>query len=127
MKTQTELFCGNQFAVIASCLEELLFFRLSKEWSQRSELSSLLEQIQLSRSLGIFPMFPGDIESVLQLTLIGRHVERRFFRALSHKMYSLTDSGSMYQQLQAVRALASLEGDISKQRASEFVCPSSLK
>ena len=55
MKAQTELFCGNQFVVIASCLEELLFFRLGKEWSQRSELSSLLEQIQLSQSLGIPP------------------------------------------------------------------------
>ena len=41
--------------VIASCLEDLLFHRLGKEWSQRSELSSLLEQIQLSQSFGISP------------------------------------------------------------------------
>jgi len=41
--------------VIKSYLEELLFFRLDKEWSQRSELSSLLEQIQLSQSFGIPP------------------------------------------------------------------------
>jgi hypothetical protein len=53
MKAQTAVFNENQFAVVASCLEDLLFFRLGKEWSQRSELSSLLEQMQLSQSFGI--------------------------------------------------------------------------
>ncbi|OCL09185.1 hypothetical protein AOQ84DRAFT_221144 [Glonium stellatum] len=87
MKAQTELFCGNQFVVIASRLEELLFFRLrSVEW----------------------------------LTLVGRCVERRFFRALSHKIYSLTDGGSMKQQLQTVWVLSCLEGDISIQNAPIF-------
>lgn len=56
MKTQTELFSGSLFAAVTSCLESLLFFRLRYEWSEKSELSSLLEQIQLSQRLGNFPI-----------------------------------------------------------------------
>ena len=72
-------------------------------------------------------MYPTDIGSVEWLTLVGRHVERRFFRALSHKIYSLTDVGSMERQLQAVWVLSFLEGDISIQNAPTFVCPVTLE
>lgn len=40
------------FAAVASSLEELLFYRLKKEWEKRQSLSLLLEQVQLARFLG---------------------------------------------------------------------------
>jgi hypothetical protein len=64
MKTRTEVFDGNQFAVIASRLEGLLYHRLGREWSERSDLSSLLEQSQLSQCLGIPIYFSDGISGV---------------------------------------------------------------
>ena len=72
-------------------------------------------------------MYSTDIGSVEWLTLVGRCVERRFFRALSHNIYNLTDSGSMKRQLQAVWVLGFLEGDISIQNAPTFVCTVTLE
>jgi len=72
-------------------------------------------------------MYSIDVGSVEWLTLVGRCVERRFFRALSHKIYNLTDGGFMKRQLQAVWMLSFLEGDISIQNAPTFVCPVTLK
>ena len=72
-------------------------------------------------------MYSTDIGSVEWLTLVGRCVERRFFRAFSHKVYSLADGGYMKRQLQAVRVLGLLEGDISIQNAPTFVCPVTLE
>ncbi|KAI9731582.1 MAG: hypothetical protein M1834_004702 [Cirrosporium novae-zelandiae] len=105
MKTHTKLFRRDRFAAIASCLEELLFHRLGREWDRRSDLSSLLEQIQLSQSLG-----PS--------------VEMRFSRALSYKIYKLTDGRSIERQLQTLQILRSLEGDINNHHAQTF--PSAL-
>jgi hypothetical protein len=122
VKAQTAVFNGNHFAVVASCLEDLLFFRLGKEWSQRSELSSLLEQMQLSQCFGILLNMLHHIGSVEWLTVVGRSAERRFFRALSHNIYSLINNGPVKQQLQAVWTLRDLEGDINIQEVEIFVC-----
>ncbi len=51
-KAQINLLCGKQNLTITSSIEELLFHRLGKEWETRSGLSALLEQIQLSQTLG---------------------------------------------------------------------------
>jgi hypothetical protein len=78
------------------------------------------------RALVYLPMYSTDIGSVEWLTLVGQCVERRFFRAFLHKVYSLTDGGSMKRQLQAVWVLRFLEGDINIQNAPTFVCPVTL-
>lgn len=67
MKTQVELFQDKRFIAVSSFLEELLYFRLGKEWKLRSDFTSLLEQIQLARSFG-------------------SNVQHPFFRALSHRL-----------------------------------------
>jgi hypothetical protein len=48
---------GTEFATISRGLEGLLFYRLLEdtdrsEWEARNDLSSLLEQLQLSQNLG---------------------------------------------------------------------------
>ena len=53
-KTQTELCYEKKYIAIFSSLEELLYFRLNKEWSKRSDFTSLLEQMQLAQALGTF-------------------------------------------------------------------------
>lgn len=72
-------------------------------------------------------MYSTDIGLVEWLMLVGLCVERRLFQALSHKVYSLTDGGFMKRQLQVVRVLRFLEGDINIQNAPAFVCPVTLK
>ena len=39
-------------SVLAASIEDLLFHRLSKDWKERNDLSSLFEQIQVSQILG---------------------------------------------------------------------------
>lgn len=49
------LLNNQNFFVVGSSLEELLFYRLKKEWEKRQSLSVLLEQVQLARFLGANP------------------------------------------------------------------------
>jgi hypothetical protein len=51
-EVQISFFSNNEHSAIASSIEDLLFHRLRKEWGMRSQLSALLEQIQLSQTLG---------------------------------------------------------------------------
>lgn len=41
-----------KYATITSCLEDLLFHRLSREWNERSTFTAILEQVQLAHLLG---------------------------------------------------------------------------
>lgn len=43
----------HHLEVVASHIEDLLFHRLGREWQERSGLSSIFEQIQLSQMFGI--------------------------------------------------------------------------
>lgn len=52
MRTHAELFSDNKFSATSSYLEELLFFHLRYEWEQRSNFTSLLEQMQLAKAFG---------------------------------------------------------------------------
>lgn len=66
-RTQVELFREKNFHGVSSFLEDLLYFRLGKEWEQRSNFTSLLEQMQLSKAFG-------------------SNVQYSFFRALSNRL-----------------------------------------
>lgn len=56
MKARTELLHGHKFLVVRSSLEDLLYYRLNKkEWKDRSEFTSLLEQMQTAEAFGISP------------------------------------------------------------------------
>lgn len=46
------LLTSQNLATVASSLEDLLFYRLGKEWLKRRSLSMLLEQVQLAQVLG---------------------------------------------------------------------------
>lgn len=50
----TSVLRTNQaYFMVASCLEDLLFFRIhGKEWQHRSSLSALMAQYRLSFNLG---------------------------------------------------------------------------
>ena len=54
MKTQTELLRSEKFLVIRSSLEELLYYRLGKDWRNRSDFTGLLEQMQIAEAFGMF-------------------------------------------------------------------------
>ena len=53
-KTQTELLRNNKLLVVRSSLEELLYFRLGKDWRKRSYFTALLEQMQIAEAFGMF-------------------------------------------------------------------------
>ena len=60
VKAQSDLLAGNpsrelrqDSLTVAAHIEDLLFHRLGREWNERNDLSSLLEQIQLSQIFGI--------------------------------------------------------------------------
>lgn len=56
MEAQTELLHGHRFLAVRSSLEDLLYYRLNKkEWKDRSEFTSLLEQMQVAEAFGMFP------------------------------------------------------------------------
>ncbi|KAH0545413.1 hypothetical protein FGG08_000554 [Glutinoglossum americanum] len=93
IEAQTGLLRDRKLATVASSLEDLLFHRLGREWDIRKNLSSLLEQIQLAQTL---------------------HVDRRFTRALFHKLSShlhgntlpdqqLIHAGTVISHLEAVK------------------------
>ena len=52
-KTQRELLHGTQSLAVRSSLEELIYFRLRTEWKERSDFTSLLEQLQIAEAFGI--------------------------------------------------------------------------
>lgn len=62
------LLRGDRDPAICSSLQELLYFRLGKEWSTRNDFTSLLEQMQLAE-------------------MFGPSVQSRLFQALSDKLY----------------------------------------
>lgn len=97
VKTHAELFCDKRFVTIASFLEELLYFRLGNEWHQRSNFTSLLEQLQLGKAFG-------------------SHVQTRLFRALSHRL--LKDQRHLMQRHLVL--LNSLNEDLNLWNASVF-------
>ena len=94
---QAELFRDKRLIAISSFLEELLYFRLGKEWNQRSDFTSLLEQMQLAKALG-------------------STVQTRLFRALSHRLFN--DRRHLMQRHLVL--LNSLKQDLSSHDASAF-------
>ena len=66
-KTRAKLCHGREHLAVLSSVEELLYFRLVKEWSKRSNFTSLLEQMQLAEAFG-------------------SKLRNRIFRALSHRL-----------------------------------------
>ncbi|KAH8693394.1 hypothetical protein GQ44DRAFT_832739 [Phaeosphaeriaceae sp. PMI808] len=53
-QAQMEHFHGREASIVASGIEDLLFFRLREEyWESRRSLSALLEQIQMAQNLGL--------------------------------------------------------------------------
>ena len=97
MRTQAELFCDKRFIAVSSFLEELLYFRLGNEWKQRSDFTSLLEQMQLAKAFG-----PS--------------VQNRLFRALSHRL--LIDQRDLLQRHLVL--CNSLKENIGRWNASMF-------
>ena len=67
-KTQAKLCYDREYIAILSSMEELLYHRLHKEWSKRSNFTSLLEQMQLAKAFG-------------------SNLQNRLFRALSHRLF----------------------------------------
>ena len=53
-KTQTELLRSNKFLAVRSSIEELLYYRLGKDWTNRSDFTALLEQMQIAEAFGMF-------------------------------------------------------------------------
>lgn len=51
-KIQAEELQREKLSAIGPCLEHLLYHRLGKEWEQRGDFSSLLEQMQLAKTFG---------------------------------------------------------------------------
>ena len=96
-ETLVELCVGQQHTAIASSIEELLYFRLVKEWEERSDFASLLEHMQLAQA------FDPSLQS-------------RIFRTISCRLHS--DSRSVLQSHLAL--LHSLEQGLSRQGASAF-------
>ncbi|CAP86579.1 Pc20g12500 [Penicillium rubens Wisconsin 54-1255] len=52
---RSNLQSNPEFAATAYCLEELLFYRMDKEWGSMSSLSSSLEKVQEAQILGPHP------------------------------------------------------------------------
>ncbi|KAL9029644.1 MAG: hypothetical protein Q9196_002143 [Gyalolechia fulgens] len=91
---QRRILLGRRFASVAGDLEALLFYRLKNEWEERREYSSLLEQMQLATTLG---------------------AEKRFFRALSHMLWSEPQGRTIWGHLSVIRKL---ENDVVDPNAS---------
>lgn len=97
MKTQGALIHDKRFIAVSSFLEGLLYFRLRKEWEQRSNFTSLLEQMRLAE-------------------IFGANVRKRLFRALSYGL-RMNERGLMQRHLSILK---SLEQGLSSQDASAF-------
>lgn len=97
MQTQVELVRDKRLVAISSFLEELLYFRLGKEWEQRNNFTSLLEQMQLAQAFG-------------------PNVQSRIFRALSSRLHK-GQRGLLQKHLGLVN---SFKQSLSCQDASTF-------
>ena len=96
-KTKAELCHDKQYIAITSSLEELLYFRLVNEWRERSNFTSLLEQMQLAQTFG-------------------PNLQNRVFRALSYRLHR--DGRGLLQN--HLGFLNSLNHGLSSQNASAF-------
>ena len=85
VKTQAQLCNDREYIAILSSIEELLYFRLVKEWSERSSFTSLLEQLQLAKAFG-------------------SNLQNRLFRVLSHRLF-LDQRGLMQRHLSLLTSL----------------------
>ena len=95
--TQAKLSNEKEYIVIFSSLEELLYFRLVREWSKRSDFSSLVEQMQLAKEFG-------------------SNLQNRLFRAMSHRLFH--DQRDLMQRHLVL--LNMFEHDLSGQNALAF-------
>ena len=96
-KTQAELCHDKKHTSILSSLEELLFLRLAREWSKRSDFTSLLEQMQLAKAFG-------------------SNIQNRLFRALSHRLFH-DQRGRMQRHLGLLNLL---KDNVGSRNASLF-------
>ena len=60
LKAQSRLF-SDTGTNVGSALEELLYHRLGHDWTQRANLSWVLEQLQFASQIGMRSFFPGFI------------------------------------------------------------------
>jgi len=96
-RVHASLLREDKFQVIYSCLQELLYFRIGREWSTRNDFTSLLEQIQ-------------------QAEAFGPSVQYRLFRALSHRLH--VDGRDLLQG--HLGLLKSIVNDCGRQPAQVF-------
>ncbi|KAF7505465.1 hypothetical protein GJ744_000712 [Endocarpon pusillum] len=89
---------GKGLCVLAASIEDLLFHRLGKDFSERNDISSLFEQTQVSQVLDY-------------------NVQRRFAGYLMDKLSRSADTQAQLRQLWALR---SLEGSIGYPDPSAF-------
>ena len=85
VKTQAKLCYDRMYIAILSSVEDLLYYRLVKYWSERSSFTSLLEQMQLAKAFG-------------------SSLQNRIFRALSHRLL-FDRRGFMQRQLSLLTSL----------------------
>ena len=78
-KTQAELCHDKNYTAILSSLEELLYLKLGKDWNERSDFTSLLEQMRHAQAFG-------------------SNLPNRVFRALSYKLHA-DGRGQLQSQL----------------------------
>ncbi|KAL6718624.1 hypothetical protein ACLMJK_002858 [Lecanora helva] len=69
---------SSDFLAVRSYLEELLFYRLRTEWTERHSFTALLEQMQLALTLGL-------------------HIHSRFWRAIRSRL--LVEKGQLERTL----------------------------
>ena len=96
-KKQAELSFNRKWIAVSSSVEELLYFRLVKEWSTRDNFTSLLEQMQRAQAFN-------------------PNLHNRIFRALSHKLR--VDGRGLLQR--HLGLLLSLEQNLSSQDVTTF-------
>ena len=96
-KTQAKLCYDREYIAILSSIEELLYHRLHREWSKRSNFTSLLEQLQLAKAFG-------------------SNLQNRLFRALSHRLF--LDQRDLMQR--HLSLLTSLTENVGCSNASLF-------
>ena len=97
IKKQAELCLDKKHTTISISLEELLYFRLVREWSKRNDFTSLLEQMQRAQAFGT-------------------NLQNRVLRALSSRLH-MEGRGPLQHHL---ALLNSLERDLGSQDASAF-------
>ncbi len=84
-KTQATICHEKRYNAISSFLEDLLYYRLGKEWSERSNYTSLLEQMHFARTFGA-------------------HVQTRICRTMSYRLRK-DDRRSLQSHLELLRSL----------------------